>query len=131
MKSADFAFVKFINSRLGDVNLQGSNLCFAQFINTYLIMTSNLDEANLVGSDLSKELEVGEFSIDGRIHSMSPSLQGAYYNSKAIINNSHQYHFLKSNFSSCVEEFDQLFPPTKFPPGFDPEAHGMIDISKW
>ena len=23
------------------------------------------------------------------------------------------------------------FPPTKFPPGFDPKAHGMIDLSEY
>ena len=131
MKSADFAFTKFINSRLDHVNLRGSNLCFAQFINSHLSAPSNLDETNLVGSDLSKELSFGEFNIEGRIHSIAPSLHGAYYNSKAIVvNDQRQFEFLNLNFPTCVKNYNH-FPPTKFPEGFDPEAHGMIDISKW
>jgi hypothetical protein len=130
MENADFAFVTFDKCKLDAVNLQGSNLCGAQFINSGLDGSSNLDQVNLVGVDLSKAFNFEEIDIRGRIHLTSPSLQGAYYNSKAInIFNDAQYVFLSLNFPSCVKDHRE-FPPTKFPEGFDPEAHEMIDISK-
>jgi hypothetical protein len=52
------------------------------------------------------------------------TLEGVYTFNEA------QYGFLTLNFPSCVKDYKE-FPPTKFPEGFDPEAHGMIDISKW
>lgn len=130
IENADFAFVTFNKCKLDAVNLQGSNLCGAQFINSGLDGSSNLDQVNLVGVDLSKAFNFEEIDIRGSILLTSPSLKGAYYNSKAFNIHQVQYMFLTLKFPSCAERYKELLS-TKFPEGFDPEAHEMIDISKW
>lgn len=120
---ANFSFAIFKNSDLTNANLQASTLCGVQFINTSYI-NANFKEANLVGADLSNML------LNSERFKPQPDLQGAVYNSA-------RYNFMSGNldkfnipyamYASCGTDY---FPPTKFPKGFDPERHGMINISK-
>jgi len=132
MSHADFSFSKFDYCNLIDADLTSSNFCEAKFIRTPL-MNANLSNANLMGVNLSEVLSYQKEFL--------PKLQGAYYNSQVFT-----YRPLKisdkffhknkektkvfSLFLNCISR-EFITPPTKFPSGFDPEAHGMIDISKW
>lgn len=120
MNNTDFAFSTFEGCALHMANFESSNLCGVNFVNIKLGIL-NLSYANLVGADLSGFLFHPTESL--------ANLNGAYYNSDPVKwYKEKQMKFIK-RFPSCEDAFP--FTPTKFPEGFDPEAHGMIDISKW
>ena len=124
MSGADFGFGSFDNCNLSSVNFKGSNLCSVEFTNV-TFAASKLFNTNLVSANLSL------VSLD---NISNTELNGAYYNSKNFDanneNNDKQLDFIANKFPSCFYH-NFKFPPTKFPEGFYPEAHGMIDISKW
>jgi uncharacterized protein YjbI with pentapeptide repeats len=118
---ADFAFAIFKNSKLMRVDFIGANLCGVQFIDTSLVH-ANFTNANLVGVDLSKMfIDFGKFKTELKF-------QGAAYNSEPYSFFNFENDFF-GKYGNC--KVTHLFPPTKFPQGFNPEEYGMIDISKF
>lgn len=121
LQNSDFAFSIFERSDLQSADLRGSNLCGVKLINTDYANT-DLRGANLIGVDLSNR------SLSHHHDTGLPKLQGAYYNSKPLSSlDSWNSAFLKQYFPTCRAH---NFQTTTFPPGFDPEKHGMIDPLK-
>ncbi|MCC8371407.1 MAG: pentapeptide repeat-containing protein [Rickettsia endosymbiont of Pseudomimeciton antennatum] len=117
----DFALSKFTNGTyLESADFSGSNLCGVEFINASY-NTTIFSNTNLIGVDLSKMLI---------FNTHQTNLQGAYYNSKPLTAMSGlQMELINRVNPSCSRYmFSKGFPATKFPEGFNPKEHGMIDI---
>lgn len=131
MNNTDFAFSSFNGCNLSSVNLSNSNLCGSSFMDTNL-NTAKLKGANLIGVDLSNAI----FLIPNH-KALEKNLQGAYYNSGRVNEESKkQVDFI--SYTKCIDNrffigtTNRFFiKATKFPEGFDPDKYGMIDISKW
>ena len=133
MHNTNFAFTTFNECDLSEANLEQSNFCEASFVNTKYSATTNLQKVNFIGADLT--------GFDFRNNENLPRLKGAFYNSKKfdVIKDNDDGNiilFLATAFPNSFKKFNEepesyIIHPTKFPPGFDPEAHGMIDVSKW
>ncbi len=143
----------FTKSNLVFIDLTNANLERAVLYNSILI-GANLQRANLYSSDLRYALLIGA-NLEGSRGLNSSNLEGAKYNSLPIKPHpllAHSYNNTlaackwnykdkpnnKPNIDRCVDmSMSNIISltnidvkETKFPPGFNPKEHGMIDISE-
>ena len=142
LMEANFNNASLFGSKFDKTYLQKANLCNADLWGTSFYK-ANLREANLRGTivdhtNFTDALLVGTNLLDTNITSKPVFFKGARYNSKKIslgkVLTVKELVILcgqkKSPESvSCQKTIWHLkVPPTKFPEGFKPKEHGMIDI---
>ena len=137
---ADLSESTLTNSTIRNTTFDKANLSKVSFnkavFHNVSFKNTNLGEANLIGADMSSTECLNE-----------ATLKGATYNSTNIGCNDHsefdQLEILckgtaslsegtKKYCSRSINILKSMFcrPPTKFPEGFNPKAHGMIDLSE-
>lgn len=124
MSGADFAYTSFVRCDFFQAKLRQSNLCGVKFTDAKSFQGADFSDSNLVSADLAF-LSLNDLS--------EMKLQNAYYNSEILNFNTEssdkQIYFMAHEFPRCLRDHP-ILPPTKFPDGFNPKEHGMIDISK-
>jgi uncharacterized protein YjbI with pentapeptide repeats len=142
-KGAIFTEAYFFGALIHDSNFEQTKLIKTEFSNSS-IMSANFSNAMLLGANLSNIRMVDKYPNN---------FQHALYNSKEIsINDIYNIAKIVDTYSmkSCIKNYPKhlqvctfevrnifqiplthdrtSIPPTQFFQGFDPKAHGMIDI---
>lgn len=136
---ANLAFTDFQYVYMENGILSYSNLAYANFSDAMLIET-NFDHSLLYHTIFTRAVLTGADMSNVVFGDNAIEFTGAIYNSECISSDV-LFNSIKKNHVFCVETIfsipncikktiSKYIPPTKFPPGFDPEAHGMIDISR-
>jgi|GEM_PF-6096325 len=108
LTGADLSGAHFDGGLLAGANMQKANLENVQIEMTFMNGT-NLEGANLKGAHINKAIAIGANFSNANLENIH--IQGTYYNSENLV----------------VEKLN--YPPTKFSHEFNPEKHGMIDVS--